>query len=199
VTQSSSADVSQRRTVRKPVDEDCLLGGQLHPSVVERLERVRELPVISVANLLGVERDEKGVWLVWQFVPGTPLEKMLKQTHSPGQREKLIRELRLSVTAMHAHGIVHGAIHPRNVIIDPEGRVHLTHISPLLWDDPAADDYAVEEIAQMLGVTADPKSIDTAIDDAEDYKVRRGAYLRALGAAVFGILLFVAILWYIRA
>jgi serine/threonine protein kinase len=185
--------------VRKPVDDDCLLGGKLHPSVIERLERVRELPVISVANLLGVERDAQGVWLVWQFVPGTPLEKVLNQPHSPGQREKLMRELRLSVTAMHAHGIVHGAIHPRNVIIDPEGQVHLTHISPLLWTDPAADDFAVEEIAGMLGVVADPKSIDTAEDEQEDRAVRRGAYLRALGAAVFGILLFIAILWYIRA
>jgi serine/threonine protein kinase len=194
------ASSPDRRTVRKPVDEDCLLGGQLHPSVVERLERVRELPVISVANLLGVERDEDGVWMVWQFVPGTPLEAILKQSnYSPGYREKLIRELRLAVTAMHAHGIVHGAIHPRNVIIDPENRVHLTHISPLLWEDPAADDVAVEDIAGMLGVEPDPKSIDTSLDDAEDRAVRRGAYLRALGAAVFGILLFMAILWYIQA
>jgi hypothetical protein len=46
-----------RQVVLKKLDDDCLLDGQLHPSIKLRLERVRELPVRCVANFLGVERD----------------------------------------------------------------------------------------------------------------------------------------------
>ena len=48
---------------RKPLSDDCLLGGELHPSIAERLARVRELPVSSIANFYGVSRDEQAVWL----------------------------------------------------------------------------------------------------------------------------------------
>ena len=39
------------------MDHDCLLRGQLHPSIRERLSRVRELAHGGVANLYGVGRD----------------------------------------------------------------------------------------------------------------------------------------------
>lgn len=188
-----------RRIIRKRIDEDCLLANELHPSVAERLERVRELPVTSVANLLGVERDEQGVWLIWQYVPGTSLEARLSQEWPPGERERLMRELRLAVAAMHSHGIIHGAIHPRNVIVDAAGRVVLTHVSPLLWSEPAADEVALQEIAERIGMRLDQKSIDSSIDAEEDRAMRRRAYLLALAVAVFGVVLFITILWYIRA
>jgi hypothetical protein len=46
-----------RGVVLKKMDDDCLLRGQLHPSVRERLARVRELAHGGVANLYGVGRD----------------------------------------------------------------------------------------------------------------------------------------------
>jgi hypothetical protein len=36
--------------LRKRLDDDCLLDRELHPSIAERLHRVRELPVCNVAN-----------------------------------------------------------------------------------------------------------------------------------------------------
>ena len=66
-----------RTVVLKKLDDDCLLDGQLHPSIKLRLERVRELPVRCVANFLGVERDGAGVaQMVWEFVRGTPLAEL---------------------------------------------------------------------------------------------------------------------------
>src|SRR5687767_13638500 len=46
-----------RGVVLKKMDDDCLLRGQLHPSIRERLGRVRELAHGGVANLYGVARD----------------------------------------------------------------------------------------------------------------------------------------------
>ena len=127
----------------KKLDDDCLLDGQLHPSIKLRLERVRELPVRCVANFLGVERDEAGVaQLVWEYVPGTPLARL-----KPGDWLKLSREVVLAVQALHAAGIVHGAIHGGNVIIDDAGEVRLTHVSPLLYTD--ADHDAADVVAML--------------------------------------------------
>src|ERR671912_347757 len=48
-----------RGVVLKPLESDCVLKGKgtLHPSIKERLSRVRELALAGVANLYGVERD----------------------------------------------------------------------------------------------------------------------------------------------
>ena len=128
-----------RRLVKKPLDADCLLDGQLHPSIRQRLERVRELPLRGVANLLGVERhaDGEGVaQLVWEYAPGKPLEEV---QGDEATWRRSCREVILAVEALHSTGIVHGAIHARNVIINEAGEIRLTHVSPLLYSDPDQD------------------------------------------------------------
>ena len=60
----------QTRVIRKPLDEDCLLDGDLHPNIRLRLSRVRELPMTAVANLHGVERAGEQVFLIWISHPG---------------------------------------------------------------------------------------------------------------------------------
>jgi hypothetical protein len=135
-----------RRVVLKLLDEDCLLDGQLHPSIRQRLERVRELPLRGVANLLGVERgagdgqETAAVpvfsCLVWEYVPGKPLKEV---EGDEAAWRRICTEVILSVEALHSTGIVHGAIHARNVIINETGEIRLTHVSPLLYSDPDQD------------------------------------------------------------
>jgi tRNA A-37 threonylcarbamoyl transferase component Bud32 len=136
-----------RKVVLKKLDDDCLLDGQLHPSIKLRLERVRELPVRCVANFLGVERDAAtGVaQMVWEFVPGTPLAQV-----KSAEWLKLSREVVLAVQSLHASGIVHGGIHGGNVILDVAGEVRLTHVSPLLYTDP--DNDAADVVAMLDGL-----------------------------------------------
>jgi tRNA A-37 threonylcarbamoyl transferase component Bud32 len=132
-----------RKIVLKKLDDDCLLDGQLHPSIKLRLQRVRELPVRCVANFLGVERDNAGVaQMVWEFVPGAALAEV-----KSADWLKLSREVVLAVQSLHAAGIVHGAIHARNVLIDDSGEVRLTHVSPLLYTDP---DHDAADVITML-------------------------------------------------
>ena len=132
-----------RSVVLKKLDDDCLLDGQLHPSIRLRLERFRELPVRAAANLLGVERDSNGVaHLVWEFVPGTPLAEIKSANWL-----KLAREVVLAVQSLHAAGIVHGAIHGGNVILDDSSEVRLTHVSPLLYSDT---DHDAADVVAML-------------------------------------------------
>jgi hypothetical protein len=165
-----------RGVVLKPLESDCVLKGKgtLHPSIKERLSRVRELALAGVANLYGVERDrpEGGndnsnpngngsaaargastahvpgqAWLIWEYVPGQTFDDYAA---APGRtpREVVVaaRELVLTVESLHLQGIVHGAIKCGNVIVAPGGSVRLTHVSPLLYTDPADDTRGVLEL-----------------------------------------------------
>jgi aminoglycoside phosphotransferase (APT) family kinase protein len=120
--------------------------------VHDRLARVRELAHLGVAHLYTVERDADRAFLVWQWIEGTPLDELLQ--NPPQGRHALpalARDLVLNVESLHALGIVHGAIHPRNIIVTPAGGICLTHISPLLYTDPEVDLDALRPILQEMG------------------------------------------------
>lgn len=138
-----------RGVVVKRMEDDCILKGQLHPAVRERLGRVREIAHGGVANLFGVERDAGEPWLIWEYVEGQTFdayaagpERTLRELAAGG------RELALAVDLLHAQGIVHGGVHGRNVIVSPGGGVRLTHVSPLLYTDPAQDAAAVTALLE---------------------------------------------------
>jgi hypothetical protein len=197
--------------VYKALDEDCLLRGQLHPMVRDRLGRVRELAHVGVATLLGVERQEGRPVLVWEHVEGEALDEYLAAGRPDERRlRELARELLGHVETMHALGIVHGAIHERNVIVTPQGGLKLTHVSPLLYTDPQADVDAVESLLEEMGLldAVEPPVSDLrqlrrrladsaapgegASDDAAEKPLltsRRMALAGAAAAAVAGALL----------
>src|SRR5260221_2295814 len=137
-----------RQVVLKTLDEDCLWKGKLHPNIKDRLARVRELAHSGVANLYGVERDGSLTYLVWEFTQG---QTIAERAASPqcGQRDFLLlaRELVLGVEMLHARGIVHGTLKASNIIVDPDNRVVITHVSPLLYSDPSDD---VRAVAALL-------------------------------------------------
>jgi hypothetical protein len=136
-------DDSGRLVVLKSLPRDCLYRGQLHAHVHDRLSRVREVPDFDVANLHGVELVEGGgARLIWDYIPGRDL---------PAAADldvlSTARSLVLAVERLHLLGLVHGALHMRNVIVTPEGRLVLTHVSPLVIDDPRRD---AADLAQLL-------------------------------------------------
>jgi hypothetical protein len=163
-----------RGVVLKPLDPDCLLKNGLHPSIKERLARVRELAMGGVANLYGVERDPDRAgakksadspnghaWLIWEHVRGRTLDAYAADPACTTRKLALVaRELVLVVEAMHRQGIVHGAIRPSNVIVDARNCVRLTHVSPLLYTDPGDDVWGLlhtlETVAAARGEEESP-------------------------------------------
>ena len=177
-----------RRVVLKRLDPDCLLRSdanpKLHATIRDRLARVRELAHARVANLYGVEHDRGIVYLVWEYVEGRPLEDWaIGEQRRPSQRELLLasRELILTVEALHARGIVHGAIHGRNVIVDPQGKLKLTHVSPLLYSEPRHD---IDSIADLFGHIAQQRGeAESPLDRlAHEVHYEPDATLRSMGA-----------------
>ena len=156
------ADGHGRRVVLKLLESDCLLGEQLHPMIHDRLSRVRELAHAGVANLLGVEADGERAYLVWEYVEGAPLSEVISDLDDR-RRDAVARELVSHVETLHALGIVHGALHERNVIVMPSGKVKLTHVSPLLYNDEAVDAEALATLLKQIG-----SGNGDARDDASD-------------------------------
>lgn len=155
-----------RQVVLKMLDDDCLLAGQLHHSVRDRLARVREVAHAGVANLFGVERDAGRAYMVWEYVDGITLDQWAappdeeSDQRTPRDLPRLARELILAVQTLHARGIVHGSIHARNVILTPKGKLRLIDISPFLYHD-VADDIGplidlLRELAAARGETDSP-------------------------------------------
>jgi serine/threonine protein kinase len=185
-------DSSGRQVVLKQLESDCLLRGRLHPSIRDRLLRVRELAMKEVATLHSVERiNGSDAWLVWDFVDGRTLEDLLADPEfSAHRRAQLARDVLRCVEALHARGIVHGAIHGQNIVVDANDQIHLTHISPLLYTDPAVDRAAVLELTKsnyasdISAAESVAESIES--EDAGERRVRRRALLGALAAAVGG-------------
>ena len=89
------------------LEPDLVARGQLHPSVRDRLGRVREIAHLGVANLHGVERDAGRVYAIWEFVEGSTLETWATSAATtPRDLLLLARELVLAVEALHARGVV---------------------------------------------------------------------------------------------
>jgi serine/threonine protein kinase len=208
-----------RPVVLKVLDEDCLWKGHLHPNIKDRLARVRELAHIGVANLYGVERDDRLTYLVWEYLPGRTLDEYAKSLASR-ELAGVARELVLAVEMLHARGIVHGDLKASNVIVNGEGRPVLTHISPLLYSEPAEDVRAVIELlraigldplveretdevslrrlAARLGAIVDARETGGA-DGAAGLRIRRRAVLGAAAAALLGVALFLGLKQYATA
>jgi hypothetical protein len=140
-------DAQGRCCVLKRLPRDCLLGEQLHPNIRQRLQRVRELADLRVASLRGVERIEGQAYLVWDYVEGEALADRASDV-TPA----LLRDIALAVESLHGHGLVHGAIHARNVILtgEQDRQVRLTHVSPLLYDEPRDDCLATIAMFESL-------------------------------------------------
>jgi tRNA A-37 threonylcarbamoyl transferase component Bud32 len=173
--------------VLKKVDEDCMLRGKLHPSIKERLSRVRELAHGGVANLYGVDRDGTDAYLIWEYVPGQTFDEYVgSPARTPRDLLLLARELILSVDSLHMQGIVHGALIGGNVIVSADGLVRLIHISPLLYTDMSVDVESVrallEHAVEYRGETASP--LGQLLAEAH----RDRMSLRQLGAKVGAML-----------
>ena len=121
-----------RPVVLKRLADDCLHRGGLHPAIRDRLARTREVPHPAVSQLRGVDRLPAGTFAVWDHVAGLSWEEA---TVTPATALAAVR----AVEALHAAGLVHGAIHGRNLLLTPAGDVRLLHPSPYLYTDPAAD------------------------------------------------------------
>jgi len=221
-------DEAGHRVVLKTLDQDCLLEGKLHPNVRDRLARVRELALAGVANLRGVEWLHEKAYLVWEYVEGQTFEEFARTCGDAKELRRMCREMILLLQAMHGMGIVHGAAHGRNFIIDHAGKVRLTHVSPLLYDDPVNDAHELiacvkeavrergwedSELAKAVSAAegvdqplkhlgqrlAAGKSAALESRDQDDGRLRKSLVAGAVAAGLAGLAATAILWWTLRA
>jgi len=176
----------ERKVVLKLLESDCLMRGQLHPSIKERLARVRELPQMQVANLHSVEREGADAYLVWEHLEGETFDEYASGNRSPRDIMVAAREIVLMVEALHAQGIVHGAVHGRNIVHGIDVRWRLTHVSPLLFSDPQEDAKAVVKL--LKDVLAKRREERSELGDLLSEAEKTNMPLRGLRARLAAII-----------
>lgn len=104
------------------------------------VERLKLFNHPSCTRLLGAGLDAGYKFLILEYAPGRDLSASLAgQGHIP--EEKLLKTaegILLALKEVHAAGLVHGALHLRNVILGPKGTLRLTDVGLykfLGWND----------------------------------------------------------------
>jgi hypothetical protein len=128
--------------------------GVKHRNLASVIEVVRDVDALSLPE--GVVIPTAGGVAVAEYMPGTTLKKQL-DSGALNAAKAVAWTLRLaeSVQALHQAGGVHGAISPRSVVAEPEGR----KIAPVLS----------QLLAQPAGAFCPPErlrgSVETSADD----------------------------------
>ncbi|GIW75007.1 MAG: hypothetical protein KatS3mg104_0070 [Phycisphaerae bacterium] len=184
-----SVDETGQMVVYKRLSEDCCQKGQLHPSIRTRLQKLREVPANSMVNLIGVLRNDLGVVLVREYVPGTSLDLL-----NPLERNRAFEAVCHAVSQLHQHGLVHGSLKPTNVIVQEDNTIKLVDPSPFLYDDPQVDWQA---LAKMYPDRV--SSTESSVSDRwrlED-KRSRAWMIRTIGIWIgIGFMVLVGGIWY---
>ncbi len=127
--------------------------------------RLRHPGLIAVYDL--VEGDASP-FIVMDFVPGTNLEKWLRESRPIGEVVRAVREVAGALDHAHARGVVHRDVKPGNILIGEDGRAVLTDfgLARDVTDDGAKLTNAGETVGsphymapeQVRGSSVDPRA-----------------------------------------
>jgi eukaryotic-like serine/threonine-protein kinase len=129
-------------------------------SIVKRMERERDIlaslehPRIARLYDAGVT-DQGRPWLAMQLVEGLPIDRFAEQ-HGLSIAQKLHLFLQVADAVGHAHArlVIHRDLKPNNLLVSPDGQVHLLDfgIAKLIEDDAAHS----EQLTRQLGRPVTP-------------------------------------------
>ncbi len=77
----------------------------------------------NIAAIYDVIEEQGEIFLIMEYVEGTPLRAMIHNGFSTGQFFDLAIQSLEGLNAAHEKGILHGDIKPENIMLTPEGRV----------------------------------------------------------------------------
>lgn len=102
-------------------------------------------------------RGNDVAFVISEWVDGEPLDAHLSQTGAlaPLDATDVLRQAADALTAAHAGGLLHGRLHPRNVLVTAAGRVRITDAAVAA----ALHGHPVKEVAGREGVRDDTRDL----------------------------------------
>jgi len=92
-----------------------------------RIARIAGCADEALVHVIGVAMDADAVTMVRALDPGTSLGRLVSVgSLAAGQVAALAEGMLTGLAALHSRRLVHGAIHPGNVFLDPDGSVRLS-------------------------------------------------------------------------
>lgn len=102
-----------------------------------QVQRARSLAGPQFPRMLEGGKVGLRYYAAFEWIDGAPLRTLLDcERLSPELAMYLLRKMTESLSQFHSNGFVHGDIHPRNVLVDPQGEVHLVGFLPAPFGRP---------------------------------------------------------------
>ncbi|MGE5409017.1 MAG: protein kinase domain-containing protein [Syntrophothermus sp.] len=114
-------------------------------------------------------------YIAMQYVPGSTLKELIDRGLTPEQAVALIRQVLEAARAAHRQGIVHRDLKPQNVIVDAEGKAHVT--------DFGIARAGVSEITQTGSVMGTPHYLSP--EQAQGFEVTSVSDLYSIGVLLY--------------
>jgi eukaryotic-like serine/threonine-protein kinase len=114
-------------------------------------------------------------YIAMQYVEGPTLKELIESGLTPEQAVALIRQVLEAARFAHRHGIVHRDLKPQNVIVDDEGKAHVT--------DFGIARAGVSEITQTGSVMGTPHYLSP--EQAQGYEVSSVSDLYSIGVLLY--------------
>jgi tetratricopeptide (TPR) repeat protein len=123
-----ATDTQLGRTVALKVPRaGWLMSPEDQEQFLREARNVAQLAHPAIVSLFDAGRSEGTCYLVYEFVAGTTLAgRMAKARPLPRESAELVARLAEALHYAHKRGVIHRDIKPSNVLIDGDGRPHLT-------------------------------------------------------------------------
>ena len=138
-----------------------------------------------IAVVSGQHSSSEGAFLLREYVEGASLRRLIAEERLASvDSSRILLDLAEAVRALHRAGLVHGGIHPGNIIVQPDGRAKLTDFcaSRLVLAQKMSRSYPVEMLRYLA-----PEQWRTGKGDirADLYSVGMVAHLFVSGTEPF--------------